>query len=80
MNDLLQLQSIPDLTILKYTASDAVAAQWRIQGGIQSWPTIQFGYRLWLPLQQRNRRDILGNILNCPPSCRMSGSAQWCGP
>jgi len=28
---------------------------------------IQFGYRLW-PLQQRNKREILENILNSSPS------------
>ena len=27
---------------------------------------IQFGYRLCL-LQRRNKREVLGNILNCPP-------------
>ena len=36
---------------------------------------MQLGYRLWPPLQWRNKRERLRNILNCSPFCRMSGSA-----
>src|SRR6218665_2682203 len=50
--------------------------QWRIQaipgGGESNHGPIQFGYRFWPPIQQRNKHEILGNILNCPSS-RMSG-------
>src|SRR6218665_1011875 len=43
--------------------------QWRIQKGkIRSWSPIQFGHKLWLPLQRRRKCEILGNILNCPPA------------
>ena len=50
-------------------------------------PPIQFGYRL-CPLQQRNKREILGNIKFgplaeclhwCGPPSRMSWSASVCG-
>src|SRR6218665_3147061 len=37
-----------------------------LEGKSGDGPPIQFGYSL-PPLQQRNKREILGNILNFPP-------------
>src|SRR6218665_3524432 len=34
---------------------------WRIQRGKSGYGSpFQFGYRLWLPLERRNKRDVLG--------------------
>ena len=35
----------------------------------------QFGYRLWSPLQRRNKHEILGNIISWPLVYNY-----WCGP
>jgi len=36
-------------------------------GAKSSYAPIQYGYRLWPYLQRRNKREILGNILNSLP-------------
>src|SRR6218665_96314 len=57
----------PGLTPLT-TALDII-----IVSGVSSWSQsghgflIQFGCSLWDPLQRRNKRELLRNILNCPP-------------
>src|SRR6218665_1502310 len=48
--------------------NESYHSQWRIQGAN---PVIGPSSRMVIdssPLQRRNKREILGNILNCPPS------------